>query len=489
MRRVFGVLAVCWMMLGGHAALAQPRTAQQMVERAELAIGAAAFNGPARYAHAVITGQAWLLEQSGDLDGGWLRLSLGGEADVDLAEARANITQTQTMPAMDNAPWSQWHLRVSSTGAARAPTDPSAQWRGAPPQLARAARRYLDLFPSLLLLSAKQASDLEATSPSSLRFTRGDQRVSLHFGAQGALESFEIEASFPDDMMLAPWGRTTIRGAYGFWWRDASGAVLPRQLNLTHNGRPWMMFELSSFSLSATPPESLRERHDDTTATATPVDAFPFSTRHEEIAPGVRIYYGAWNIVVVEQQDGLVVLDAPISPGYSRALLRQLEQDFPGQRVKALVSTSWAWPHLGGIAEYAQRRVPAYVAPSNQRLARLFSEAADVRRFDMRDARDGAVIGRGRNAIVLRHAPGPELDGMVFVSIGDAGLIWASDALQLEGAAIAPHARQYAAELLQSVCADLRPDTRLVAMHAGPLPASALIAQFAAEATPPCATH
>lgn len=470
------------------SASAQPLSATEQVARAEALIGASAFAGPARYAHATVTGHVWLLEQSGDLEGGWLRLALRGEADVDLIEGRADVTQTVTMPAMDNAPWSNWRVRLSPSSASMLAPNANDEWRSAPRQIERAAARYRDLFPALLLRGAREASDITRTAPNAVAFTRAGDRVTLRFGAAGALEGFDLETSFPEDMMLSSWGRTVIRGEYGFWWRDASGAVQPRQLTLTHNGRPWMLLELSSFTLSAEAPASFGAPFNEAaTPPARAIDDFPFSTRHEQIAPGVRVYYGAWNIVVVEQRDGLVVLDAPISPGYSRALLQQIEQDFPGKRVRAVVTTSTAWPHAGGIAEYARRGIRIYGTTQSEPLVNALTQAAGVRRVDFRAVENGDTLGHGANALTFRLAPGPELDGMLFAQVGDTGLIWASDALQLENETrLAPHARQYAAELLQAVCAHARPDARFVAMHTNVVPLQSVAAQFVNEANRPC---
>jgi len=54
-----------------------------------------------------------------------------------------------------------------------------------------------------------------------------------------------------------------------------------------------------------------------------------------------------FNAVYVRQDDGLVIIDAPISAGYSRRVLDEAARRFPGMKVKALItSTSWG-PLIG----------------------------------------------------------------------------------------------------------------------------------------------
>jgi hypothetical protein len=76
-------------------------------------------------------------------------------------------------------------------------------------------------------------------------------------------------------------------------------------------------------------------------------------------------YGGNWNVEFVEQPDGLVILEAPIGSHYSVQVLDEAAKRHPGVKVKAVVTTSDAWPHLGGIREYAARGIPIYALDLN----------------------------------------------------------------------------------------------------------------------------
>jgi hypothetical protein len=68
-----------------------------------------------------------------------------------------------------------------------------------------------------------------------------------------------------------------------------------------------------------------------------------------EIEPGVLHIPGAWNVNLIRQEDGIVVLEGPLSSAYS------------------------AWPHIGGLREYVARGIPIYALALNRPiLERLF---------------------------------------------------------------------------------------------------------------------
>src|SRR5205085_7161650 len=70
-------------------------------------------------------------------------------------------------------------------------------------------------------------------------------------------------------------------------------------------------------------------------------------SRAQELARGVTQFAGNWNVAFVRQADGVVIVEAPIGSRYSAAVLAEAEKRYPGVRVKAVITTSDAWPHLG----------------------------------------------------------------------------------------------------------------------------------------------
>jgi hypothetical protein len=84
-----------------------------------------------------------------------------------------------------------------------------------------------------------------------------------------------------------------------------------------------------------------------------------------ELAPDIVSVPGRFGIVMVNQPDGVVIIDAPLSSEYSGLAIADAQGRFGGARVKAVVTTSDAWPHIGGIREYVARRIPVFALDLN----------------------------------------------------------------------------------------------------------------------------
>jgi len=477
--RLSVMLVLAWLAIGAAASAATPEAVTQ-IDRALHLLGADQ-NTP-RYADATVAGHVWMLEQTGDLNGGWSRYTTQTQAHLDLVDRAGAISSTMRFPIL-NQDAGDSRIRFGSWGAAH--PGQNGAWFPASATSRRDAERYLDLFPTALLIQARQASDAAVDRAGRIVFTRADETVSLLFREDtGAPAGFEIRSAYPDNTFLAAWGQVTIRGAYAFWFRDRTGVSYPRQTMLTLDGRPWMMFELAEVAFTEEPSADLSPP---VLASAPPpapsVLPIPFTSRREPVAPDVFVYRGAWSVGVLERAHDLVVFDAVLSPAYTRALLAQLAVDFPGKPVIAAFNTSNAWPHAGGVGGFAAAGVPLYGLEANRDLVDAFIQRANALRNTFHPVRDGFRL----DGVIVRTSPGPELRNMMFLVTPDANLVWASDAVQLEdGGVIAAHARQYVAELLQAVCDDIRPDTLFLAMHAGPVSASDLARQFAQEPNPPC---
>src|SRR5437762_7688389 len=81
----------------------------------------------------------------------------------------------------------------------------------------------------------------------------------------------------------------------------------------------------------------------------------------KELAPGVVQVPGSWDVVDVKQADGVVIVEGPLTSTYSIKVMEDARTRFSGAPVKAVITTSDAWPHIGGMRESAARAVPIYV--------------------------------------------------------------------------------------------------------------------------------
>ena len=56
----------------------------------------------------------------------------------------------------------------------------------------------------------------------------------------------------------------------------------------------------------------------------------------QELEPGIVLIPGAWNATFIKQDDGIVILEAPISSGYSAKVIAEAKNAFPVYQSKPL---------------------------------------------------------------------------------------------------------------------------------------------------------
>ncbi len=130
-----------------------------------------------------------------------------------------------------------------------------------------------------------------------------------------------------------------------------------------------------------------------------------------EIAPGVVQIPGSWYVTLVRQDKGVVVIDAPISAGYSTRVLAEAARRFPGSPITAVVASTGFYWHIAGLREYAARGIPIYVRDRNVPVVRRLIAAPrnlvpdELSRAPkvpiIRSVSIRTTIGSGQNALVI----------------------------------------------------------------------------------------
>jgi len=171
--------------------------------------------------------------------------------------------------------------------------------------------------------------------------------------------------------------------------------------------------------------------------------AFPFGAPDSPPqinAPGVVTVRGAWNVTFVEQPDGIVILDAPISSGFSAKAIADAEHTFPGKKVKAVISTSDAWPHVAGLREYVARGIPIYALDLNRTIIERILNEPRTRKPDALSQNhrnpviywigDKTVFGAGPNRMEIYPLRGATTERQMMVYFPERQLLYGSDAFQ-----------------------------------------------------------
>jgi len=262
----------------------------------------------------------------------------------------------------------------------------------------------------------------------------------------------EWKSAYPSDMFWSAWGDVTTRVYYSLWWLYPGGIHYPRQWDTFRNNLPDRVLTISQLSLNPEFPadefaiaadvrSSFAQRAGNT------VDDRPLGLPNQpavEPAKDVVHIPGAWNTTLVKQSDGIVVIEAPISSGYSSKVIAEADRRWPGVAIKAVISTSDSWPHIAGVREYVARGIPVYALDLNlpilQRLVNAprtsFPDllARSPRTADFHVVSEKTVLGDGPNRLELYPLRGETSERQMMVYFPEHKLLYGSDPFQKDGA-------------------------------------------------------
>ncbi len=256
--------------------------------------------------------------------------------------------------------------------------------------------------PVALLQTALAAPDLHAErdvifhgfTHHVVAFTWKGYPVRVYLNGYTALpEQVEWTRPRPYDVFWNVWGDVTTRIGYGMWSLEPDGLRYPRQWTRSRNGQPDSDMSITSLTIHPTiDQESLSIPADvrkDFLAHVRTIDEIPLGIPSQpavEIEPGVIHIPGYWNVNLIRQPDGIVVLEGPISSAYSVKVLTEAYKRFPTLPVKAVITTSDSWPHIGGLREYVARGIPIYALDLDKPiLERLLNSSHKYRPDDLQE--------------------------------------------------------------------------------------------------------
>lgn len=372
------------------------------------------------------------------------------------------------------------------------------------------AEESLALGPERVLLGALDASDLHVERDTVMQgqphhvvaFTWRQAPAHIYLNAYTHLPTaVELVRAYPYDLFWSVWGEVTTRTYFSIWTLEAGGLRLPHQWDIERNGLPYQTTTITALELN---PKL------DAGAFAIPADVKKaFDTRGKrlvadiplglpgqqpkELAKDVAQIAGFWNVALIRQTDGVVILEAPMSSGYSAKVMAEAEKRYPNLPIKAVISTSDAWPHLGGLREYVARGIPAYLLDLNQPIARRLISAphrsspdalaAKPRKADFRIVAGKTLIGAGANRIELYPIRTESGERMVMAYWPEHHLLYASDLIQRQqdGSFFMP---AYLFEVMEAVNREHLDVRTVFAMHSGPIDWKEITAAAAKATTP-----
>jgi hypothetical protein len=354
-----------------------------------------------------------------------------------------------------------------------------------------AAREMLDLGPERLLLTASKAQDLHFDAPETLRstphavlaFTWQKVPVRVFLNSFNHLpDAVETTEEFHDFWYF--WGDVKQR-TYFDNWELFHGIVYPTDQVVERNGLIWRSTQALNVEFNVPTDDKTFQMDNDVAKRGAASRAWNSLTFRADtkttLAPGVDLFLGAWNSTIVKQSDGIIILEAPISESYTRSVIEEARKEYPALPIKAVLSTSDSWPHVGGVRLAVAQGLAVYILDLNQLLLNKMMKAPHTldpdqieNRKNPRDPHWKIVsqkveVGRGENRMELYPLRGASTERQYMVYFPEAHLLYASDTLALnaDGTLYDPELMQ---EVEQAVERENLKVETVFAMHQAPMP-------------------
>ncbi|HEX6396937.1 MAG TPA: MBL fold metallo-hydrolase [Steroidobacteraceae bacterium] len=190
----------------------------------------------------------------------------------------------------------------------------------------------------------------------------GSARVSYVDGAsrvEGELNRAGDVTRFSTIMDSPVLGDTPIEFRYSEY-RDFHGIRFPGRIERRVAGLPWYQLAVSEVRINTAPPFD--------TPPEIAANPEPPAARVEvsELAPGVLLFGGGThNSVVVEQREGIVVIEAPLNEQRSADILENIRQRFGAKKILGVINTHAHFDHAGGLRAFVVEGVPVITQARN----------------------------------------------------------------------------------------------------------------------------
>jgi hypothetical protein len=428
-----------------------------------------------------------LLEQSERPEGPWLVTYDQITEWRDLDHSRVRQTSKARRP--DSPEWSNNFNLIVADGVAMGETD----GRQFPASMAQVqdAEEWLALSPERVLLTALNASDLHSEPDTILQnvphhvvtFTWKDAPVRLFLNTNTSLPTaVELIRPLPYDMFWSVWGNFTSRTYFSFWTLERNGLRYPHQWDIVRNGQPYRTLTITTLKQNPVMPNDAFTIADEVKKGFASQGmlkvkdwdlGLPNRPAQELAKDNVQIP-GRWNVALIKQTDGVVILEAPISSWYSAKVIAEVEKRFPGTPIKAVISTSDSWPHFAGVREYAARGIPIYILDVNQPIIKRLIDAPyqtypdslahSPRKPDFKIVSSKTIIGSGDNRLEVYPIRTESGERMLMVYAPAHHLLYGSDLIQRlpTGEFFMP---QYLSELTEAANREHLVVEKVFAMH------------------------
>jgi hypothetical protein len=312
----------------------------------------------------------------------------------------------------------------------------------------------LALSPERILFTALASQDLRQDPDAAID---GEPQDVLSFTWQGFRTRLFIDKTLHlptrvEQTRASPLERASVmlgdvrwRTDFLFYKPTPGGLIYPHQWNMYRDDREYsttvvlhLEANVPAPQVDLPPPDAKLDLQAAATASYQdlPIQAPTHGELLQPLAPDVWEIAGNWNVLVIKQVDGLVVIECPQSGGYSERIIALLAQHFPGMRIKAVVSTTDSLWHIAGVRPYVALGIPIYVLDRNaDRVTRFIERPRTIvpdrlakapRRPSLRSVGQLTVLGSGASKVELYPIRGHGDARMMMAFMPANGLLYGS---------------------------------------------------------------
>lgn len=351
----------------------------------------------------------------------------------------------------------------------------------------------LYLAPEKILLMAKASSPafvkdtiIQDVPLSVVVFKWRTYPVRIFFNANSHyLSHVEITRHYTDNTPFLL-GDTRLVHRYSFWKTVGKHLHYPAQKDIYLEGQHYQSFSIDSVFVnvplredSLTIPDTIKVKLQKISSRMNMFTNVP-DLSSKEIAPG--IFYingkntpvGTYNSWFVKTLQGIMVIEAPVSSAYSKAVMNEVKKQFPAEKIKAVITTSDAWPHIGGLREYVANSIPVYLLSLNEKLINRLLQAnfqANPDSLQQKKAKplfnrvsEKLQIGDKDNPIELYPVKTETGERMMMLYFPKLKLLYSSDLVQ-PGMGEKFFMPQYIGEIIEAINREKLQVEKIIGMH------------------------
>ena len=479
------LLLLCSCLVCETSAQKNSTDARQLVNQSIAAMGGLDKLKAIKSIHSKSVGHFYLLEQSERPEGPWLVIYQETEEwrDVEHGNIRRHYKQ--------NGVFTSDVTEIVADGKSAAD---NGNGLGPGENKVDQTVELLAMAPEKVLINALDAPDLQFagkkvvqdTLNNVVSFTWKGAPVKLYLNENtDMLTMTDVVKARPNEQFWGIWGDFSEKNYYSFWNLEKGGIRYPQQVDTFYNDQPLRTDTILSIDINSDAPKDAFSIPDKTKVDFAASSKISFldmplgrpDRPPIDIASDFRVIRGSWNTTLVKQDDGIVVIETPISSNYSVQVMAEIKRLYPNERIKAVISTSDSFPHFGGLREYVAAGVPVYILDVNQPIiSRLISsnytsfpddleKNPGMKKSKLNIVGKKTVIGDGHNQLELYPIRTETGERMIMIYAPKLKVLYGADLIQPlpKGGFFMP---QYITELRDAVAREKLDVERVFAIHA-----------------------